>query len=176
MWGTCLGFEHFVAYTAKERSEALGRFEAKNVSLPLEFLIPPNETRMFEDLGHKAYAFERNNMTFNFHQWGVAPSKFDSDPGLKAFWTPTSQSRTPNTGIPFVASMESKHYPIFGTQFHPEKTSELWSNFAIDHSWESISLQQHFSKMLVGMSRANTNSFGSWQDYQKYDISNYSIQ
>ena len=112
-------------------------------------------------------------MTYNFHQWAVAPSLYESDAGLKAFWDVTSQSRVPNNGTAFVATIEAKNYPIYATQFHPEKTSELWTNYDIDHSWESINLHKHFSKMFVGMSRANSNTFGDYATYQKYDISNY---
>ena len=64
-------------------------------------------------------------------------------------------------GTAFTASIEAKHYPIFGTQFHPEKPSELWvDNPGINHQWESIDLQRHFSELFVQMSRANPHQFG----------------
>ena len=77
-------------------------------------------------------------MTYNFHQWAVAPSLYESDAGLKAFWDVTSQSRVPNNGTAFVATIEAKNYPIYATQFHPEKTSELWSNYDIDHFADKV--------------------------------------
>ena len=115
MWGTCLGYEHFVAYTATNWKNALDEFIAKNVSLPLEFLVPPQKTRMFEDLGDKAYMFEQKNMTYNFHQWAVAPDMYKNDTGLNTFWDVTSQSRIPNNGTAFVATIEAKNYPIYAT-------------------------------------------------------------
>jgi len=58
--------------------------------------------------------------------------------GLANFWDVTSLSYTLN-GTAFVASIEAKDYPIFGTQFHPEKPSQLWiDEYNIDHSWENI--------------------------------------
>ena len=64
--------------------------------------------------------------------------------------------------------------------FHPEKTSELWIDSAkhphgINHSWQSIELNQHFSKMLVEMARANKNSFGTFEDEIGKDITKYKI-
>jgi len=62
----------------------------------------------------------------------------ESDKKLKEFWDVTSISLMPN-GTEFTASIESKNYPIFGTQFHPEKPSQLWvDGYNINHSWESI--------------------------------------
>ena len=73
--------------------------------------------------------------------------------------------------------MEAIDYPFFGTQFHPEKPSELWVDDAINHTWESIKLNDHFSELFVKMARANPNTLGSFVDYKNgaYDISNYHI-
>jgi gamma-glutamyl hydrolase len=62
-------------------------------------------------------------LTYNSHQWGVDPSVFETDAGLKEIFEVTSVSYLPDNGKPFVASVESHKYPFFGTQFHPEKTS-----------------------------------------------------
>ena len=61
-------------------------------------------------------------MTYNSHRYGIAPETFESDNGLAKFWDVTSESFMPN-GTAFVASIEAKNYPVFGTQFHPEKPS-----------------------------------------------------
>lgn len=83
----------------------------------------------------------------------MSPDTFKNDNGLSSFWDVTSESYMPD-GRPFVASIESKKYPISATQFHPEKPSELWTdNKGIDHSWLSIELQEVFSKEFVSMAR-----------------------
>jgi len=57
---------------------------------------------------------------------------------MKNFWDVTSHSFMPN-GTAFVSSIEAKDYPIFATQFHPEKTLSLWvDGMNINHTWESI--------------------------------------
>ena len=165
-WGICLGYENMVNYTASAGWGALDHYELDTASLPLHFTKDPMRTRFYESLGPKAMEFMKGNFTYNSHSWGLNPKHMITDEGLHNFWDLTAISFMPNNGthpLPFVASIEAKKYPIFGTQYHPEKPSELWvDGKAINHSWESISLQSHFSKLLVEMARANPNTFGSF--------------
>ena len=79
-------------------------------------------------------------MTYNSHTYGVHPDLFESDAGLKEMWDLTSESFTAE-GVAFGATIEGKKYTFYGTQFHPEKPSQLWlDGYNIDHSWESIQL------------------------------------
>jgi len=138
VWGTCLGYENMVAYTADAGLDSWGIFDYHKVSLPLIFTKDPSETRMYEGLGKKAEEFASGNYTYNSHRYGISPSTFESDQGLADFWDVTAISLMPN-GTEFVASMEAKHYPFFGTQFHPEKPSSLWvDGLNVNHEWESI--------------------------------------
>jgi len=63
--------------------------------------------------------FEDHNITWNGHNWAVNPASFETDAGLKEMFEVTAISYMPD-GRPFVASVEGKKYPFFGTQFHPE--------------------------------------------------------
>ena len=69
---------------------------------------------MYEGLGEKAEEFASNNFTYNSHRFGIAPETFETDLGLSDFWDVTATSLMPN-GTAFVASIEAKHYPFFGT-------------------------------------------------------------
>ena len=121
---------------------------------------------MYKWLGPAALEFSRNNFTYNSHNWGISPNTFKSDKGLAKFWDVTAESFMPN-GTAFTASIEAKDYPIFGTQFHPEKPSELWTDgYNINHSWESIQLQEHFARYFVAMARANKNTYGNFDKVQ----------
>lgn len=178
-WGTCLGMEFLTVYTAEAGWDVVGDMPAFGVSLPLNFTKNPAETRMFKDYAD-AGKFEQGNFTYNYHRHAASPESFQSDAGLAAFWDVTSTSSF--NGNTWVSTIESKDYPIYATMFHPEKTSELWIDSAkhphgINHSWESIQLNQHFSQMLVGMSRANKNNMGTYTDYIQsgFDISNYKL-
>jgi len=170
-WGTCLGYENMVAYTADEGFDSWGIFDYHKVSLPLKFLKNPQETKMYRGLGPFAEEFARKNLTYNSHRYGIAPSTFQSDKGLHEFWDVTAESFMPN-GTAFVASIEAKNYPIMATQFHPEKPSSLWTDgYNINHEWESIEIQEHFARLFVEMARTNKNTFGDFSATQKYEIS-----
>ena len=116
--------------------------------MPLIFTERPEETLLYGSLGHYAHEFESHGYTYNAHHWAVRSSKMETDQGLKSFWDQTAISFVPNNGtdpMAFVASMEAKDYPIFTTQYHPEKPSQLWTdNPGINHEWESIDLQKSF--------------------------------
>lgn len=174
LWGTCLGYERLLIYTADLGKDVLTNIELHKKSIPLKFTRDPRKTRMYAPLGLKAFEFEKKNLTYNSHTWAVAPELFETDKGLADFWDLTAISTIPGNGTAFAASIEAKKYPIFATQFHPEKPSELWTDgYDIDHSWESIQLQSIFGKEFVAMARENTNSFANFTEYAKYDISNY---
>lgn len=64
--------------------------------------------------------FAEKAITYNHHSYGVSPGRFATDRGLSSVFTPIAISHD-NAGTPFVAAMESKTYPFFGVQFHPEK-------------------------------------------------------
>lgn len=178
-WGICLGYENMVKYTSSIGWDILDRLEISTASLPLQFVKNPLKTRFYESLGVKALEFVKGNFTYNSHSWGLDPKKMESDKDLSAFWDLTAISYIPNNGThprSFVASIEAKKYPIFGTQYHPEKPSELFTDgYAINHSWESIDLQRHFSELLVKMARTVKNTYGNWTETDKHLISNFDM-
>ena len=171
-WGTCLGYENLVSYTADAGQDVLGRFPLHNASVPLRFLMAPEKTRMYKWLAWSAIDLQKYDMLYNNHDFGISPDAFKSDKGLAEFWDVTAMSFLPN-GTAFTASVESKKYPIFGTQFHPEKPSEEFVNLKINHTWESVQIQEHFARYFVAMARANPNTYGNFEEVQKHEISNY---
>jgi len=54
-------------------------------------------------------------MAYNSHDWGIDPKKFETDEGLREMFEVTAVHHLPDTGAVFVASIESKKYPFFGT-------------------------------------------------------------
>eukprot|EP00461_Guttulinopsis_vulgaris_P001884 UN01885 len=76
--------------------------------------------------------------------------------------------------------MQHKKYPIFGTQWHPEKTN---FEFGVDdegkphsttmHTLESIIVSQYCSNLFVHECRKNTNRFANWKEEQARLMYNY---
>lgn len=101
-------------------------------------------------------------MLYNSHHFGVNPDKFKNDKKLKDTYEVTAISNLAD-GTPFVASIESKKYPFFATQFHPEKSSYVFvENKGINHSWLSLQMNRHFGDFFVYTARHNTNKFGDY--------------
>ena len=174
-WGTCLGFERLATFTASDPDSVLEKYGVSHVSIPIELKVDPMDSKMFCQLDDDAHIFESSNYTYNAHSFSIDPKKLETDAGLKDFWTLTSVSKDAN-GREFVASMESKDYPIMATQFHPEKTTQIFAdNYGINHSWESIRMNRFFADLFVQMSRANENSFGDFKKTQPYLIENYEL-
>ena len=108
--------------------------------------------------------FSNDGYTWNSHNFAVSPDLFISDHGLSSFWDVTSYSLMPN-GTAFVATIESKQYPIFANQFHPEQPSSMFiDNYGVNHTWESVNLNDQFGRFFVKMARSNNNTFGSFAE------------
>ena len=113
----------------------------------------------------------------NSHSYGLDPAKFDTDEGLGGMFKLTSISYEPEgEQRPFTATMESDKYPLFGTQFHPEKTITMFNdNSGVNHSWTSEKLNRHFADYFMTLARQNPNSFGDFSATQEWIIQNYDL-
>ena len=174
LWGTCMGYENMVSYISDDGWNVLSVYDLDSASLALEFIEDPEDTKLYEWLGPEAYLFEDHNVTYNSHHWSLNPGKFATDKGLATWFKPTSLSWMPD-GRPFVASMETTgemaRYPFYGTQFHPEKAARIFSDQqAVNHSWVSVQLNNHFADFFVKECRKCPQKAGSYSEVQKMII------
>ena len=159
LWGTCLGLENLAIFTSDLGEKVLESFELFFTSIPLK--LTGENSKIFEGLSlNELKTLESKNYLFNNHFFGISPARFETDQGLKNFWSVTSTHKLPSDGRDFVASIEAKDYPIYATMFHPEKAANIfYENDGINHSWENIQLMQHFSKQFMLMARQNPHSW-----------------
>lgn len=101
-------------YTADAGKAAEEVYGIHGVSLPLIYTKDPRRTKMYGGLGDRAFELATHNYTYNSHTHSFRPSTFENDKGLKSFWDVTAIGKTAN-GTDFVASIEAKNYPVFGT-------------------------------------------------------------
>ena len=173
MWGTCLGYEAFAIYESEEGQSVLGDYRLDYGSLKLKFTKDPRDTKMYGWLQDKAFAFEDHNMTYNAHNYSIDPEKFKTDKGLREMFDVTAISYLPSDGRPFVASVESPKYPIFGTQYHPEKTTSTYSeDNDVNRSWLSVHLNRHFADYFTSLARKNTHKWGDYKTTQRDVVQN----
>jgi len=88
----------------------------------LEFTTDPRDTQVFGGLGDTAFLLEDHDYLWNGHNWGTDPEKFETDEGLKEMFNvlAISYMQGEDDHRPFVAAIEGKKYPFYGTLFHPE--------------------------------------------------------
>eukprot|EP00349_Pseudokeronopsis_sp_Brazil_P010984 CAMPEP_0202977222 /NCGR_PEP_ID=MMETSP1396-20130829/84129_1 /ASSEMBLY_ACC=CAM_ASM_000872 /TAXON_ID= /ORGANISM="Pseudokeronopsis sp., Strain Brazil" /LENGTH=175 /DNA_ID=CAMNT_0049715943 /DNA_START=481 /DNA_END=1005 /DNA_ORIENTATION=+ len=113
--------------------------------------INPETFETDAGLGDEAFFFEDHQFTYNSHHWSINPETFETDEGLKSMFHVTAISYMPEPdGRPIVASVESEKYPFFGTQFHPEKSTQVFlEDSGIDHSWLGIRMNAVFNDYFV---------------------------
>jgi gamma-glutamyl hydrolase len=67
-----------------------------------------------------------------------------------------------------------RRYPIFGTQWHPEKNGFEWGlGTTIPHTENAVQVMQYVANFFADQARQNTNRFESIDDEVKYLIYQY---
>lgn len=124
LWGTCMGFQ-WLMISASRNANILdptnGQMDSENYSIPLDFTSAAASSRLFANAGTNVMKIlSTKNVTMNNHHYGIYPSHLDSTPSLKSFYNVLS-TNVDRQGVPFVSTVEAFKYPIYGSQWHPEK-------------------------------------------------------
>jgi gamma-glutamyl hydrolase len=119
------------------------------------------------------------NVTMNNHHYGIWTEHFESTDALSGFFDVLSVNSDRN-GDQFVSTIEAKKYPIFGTQWHPEKNGFEWNKAqdgtpyeAIDHSASGQRATQYMADFFVGQARRSSHRFADRQVEDAALMSNY---
>lgn len=91
------------------------------------------------------------------HEVGLKLSSYRDNRFLMDFWKVTSSTVSPG-GDSYVSTLESRDYPIFAVQFHPEKNLYEWRIDA-PRTDESAEISQVLSNKFVQYARLNKNRF-----------------
>jgi len=176
-----LGFE-FLVMLAGGKDVLQTGFDAENISLPLIFPTMEDVAKSggIYSMDSKLYPISRSmretltmtNITMNNHINGITPSQFMASTNLTQLFHITSTNFDRN-GRPFVSTIESRNYPIYGTQYHPEKNNfefglrhglspftKYYSDEpyeAINHSEEAVELSMQLALFFVGQVRRSTH-------------------
>eukprot|EP01137_Pigoraptor_chileana_P007983 Opistho-2@54269 len=158
LWGTCLGFEFLSIATSGKH--LLVDVNIANTSLPLNFTDVAADSRLFATADPAIMtSLASEAIAYNNHVYALSVESFKADTALSEFYDILSTNVAPN-GIEFVSTMESKKYPIYGVQWHPEKPQFEWSpvkNF--DHSLAAIDAVEHLADFFVNEARKSHRRF-----------------
>ncbi|CAI9619621.1 unnamed protein product [Staurois parvus] len=148
IWGTCLGFQVLTALTAGEN--LLSSTSAENISLPLNLTEDISTSRMFRHAPPELLrVVTRENITANFHHFGLTPEVFFANKKLSEFYRILSTNRDKNK-VEFISTIEARDYPIYGVQWHAEVNRFQWKrDYAFPHSENAIWISQYMANFFV---------------------------
>lgn len=190
VWGICLGME-LLAQVAVQGKELRAHCLSKKESLPLEFrpgklqvllkspskyisnVLGFNASKTFRHAPRRIIKLlETQNITYNYHRYCVTEKNFTLF-GLDRDWRIVATNKDVY-GLEFISVFESKRYPFYGIQFHPEKNQyEFKSSLKIPHSKQAVETSQYFANFFVEETRKNNHSFADWKAEKKALIYNY---
>uniref|UniRef100_A0A3Q1GCL2 folate gamma-glutamyl hydrolase n=1 Tax=Acanthochromis polyacanthus TaxID=80966 RepID=A0A3Q1GCL2_9TELE len=168
VWGTCLGFEQLTYLTSGKVT--LSHTDTSGVALPLVFT---NGSRMFKGFPAELMKdLASEPLTENSHQWSLGTLTYNTNEELRKFYKVLSTNTDGKTE--FVSTVEANDYPIYGTQWHPEKNAFEWTRPYIPHSPSAVKTTFYMAEFFVNEARKNFHRFESEEGESKALIYNYS--
>lgn len=157
IWGTCLGFELIHVIAADFADDVLTSIQDESaVTRSLNFT--QYASRMFAGLPlHlKMYSLYDTPYYYN-HQWCVRDRTYTQYPALDKFFHRIAHSQN-QKGDQFLAAVEGKKYPFYGTQFHPEKNNFEFRVHS-DHGKQACEITQFLANFFLNEARKNNQMF-----------------
>ena len=181
LWGTCMGVQTLAILGAGSGDVlSSGSFDSEDESLALDLAPAAAASRMFGNSFPTAAPADTvlkwlttENVTSNLHHDGLEPAVFAASAAAAVF--DVLATDLDRKGKPFIAVLESKSYPVYGTQYHPERPMFEWAGgeLGIDHGAHAVAASQWHANFLVAEARKNSHRFDSAKEEQAALIYNY---
>ncbi|XP_072044592.1 gamma-glutamyl hydrolase-like isoform X2 [Amphiura filiformis] len=161
LWGTCEGFQLLSMLTAQK--DLLTNTDTEDKVFPLTLAKDYKDSRLFgssamgDDILH---ILTTKNITYNAHNWALTTKNYSANTDLKKFYRIIS-TNIDDHGIEFISTMEAFKYPIYGIQWHPEKSLFQWTDGHIPHDDDAVRVAQYMANFFVGEARKSTHKFKS---------------
>ncbi|KAH8416333.1 hypothetical protein KR222_008624 [Zaprionus bogoriensis] len=192
LWGTCLGFQLLMINAAGSKEVRID-CPPMFTSLPLQFapdyrdsqLLGQLPAHMAEQMCSEPFACHQhrfaitvgNLRSFRLHhdwhvlataQWGAGNDGLEADADADA----DADAKR------IITLIEHRRFPIFGSQFHPERAAfeQLFAapdSCSAAHTSTCIRLAQYFADSFVAACRCNGNSFASAAQKAQHMICNW---
>jgi gamma-glutamyl hydrolase len=174
VWGTCLGWELIAYLTSGYDSNVLS--PVRGESAVRNRLAIKTPSYLFDDLSASIKLSLQSGVGIVYfnHVYAVSTTYHQNNQIFRDFWNIVSTTTSSYNEV-FVSGAESKDYPIYGVQFHPEKNLYEWSVSA-DRSDNGAEVVQILSNKFVEKARTSKNRFSSPEAFYKASIYNYKTQ
>ena len=151
LWATCLGFELInVCVRPIENTQSHGFTDEPSIVHPLNFTSYAANSRLFTDMDaqegqYVMNLYENNKIALFAHRSGITPNTYKENTVLSDFFNVISTAFDRNN-TEYISLIEAKNYPIYGTQFHPEKNIFEWhSTSAFPHEFDAILVSSYLA-------------------------------
>lgn len=127
VWGGCMGMQQMMMVgDNKDNLNLLTRFDSfNNLMLPLDITKEGLKGKLLSRASQRFLAKLKNtNCTLNNHKMGLSPSDFKRSKMLHRFYRIVSTNKD-RKGKEFVSTIESRDYPFYGVQWHPERGGDM---------------------------------------------------
>ncbi|GFN98392.1 gamma-glutamyl hydrolase, partial [Plakobranchus ocellatus] len=171
IWATCLGLE--LLTVLRTGKWVLQNTDTENLTLPLTFAEGYETSRLFKHMPRNIQNYlQFEPVTQNNHQYSLLVEDFLAIPELNQFFQLLSTNHGPDEQE-FVSLLEAYRYPIYASQWHPEKNLFLWSsNAAINHDFHAVEVTQYMANFFVNEARKSNHRFDSVDQEVKTVIEN----
>jgi len=114
------------------------------------------QSRLFKSFTESELKAFQSKSNFHYHhKMGIPYKTFEESEILKKLMVPLT-TLTDNSGNEYITSYELYNYPLFGVQFHPEKTSFEWE-IKTDRSIDTVSITHKLGVNFVNECRKNNH-------------------
>lgn len=114
-----------------------------------------------------------SDIVYNNHELGVRPVVFGRDPWVDSAFRIVSTNRDRN-GKEFVSSIEGTHLPLYGSQWHPEKSVWEWNpKLHPSHSAHAVAFSNYVGRFFAQECKYNGNSFADIEEESAALIHNW---
>jgi len=176
VWGTCEGFQLLHILAAQNQAVLLGGFDSEDISWPLQYTSEAATSRLFSSLPtYIVDLLETQNVTVNFHSYGVIPEAYQQYPALSNFYKILSVNDD-RKGRQFISTVEAIDWPIYASQWHPERQQYEFNtdDVGLVHSFDAIISMQAVTEFFVSECKKSSHSFTDPTQLDKMLIYNYS--
>lgn len=143
-----------------------------NVSSKLQFDLDRVKTTKLFSLFTKTdlNILRSNKVAYNLNHYGIHPTAYDDNEGLRKFFRVTSTARD-DDGKTFVTSVEAYDYPIYGIHFRPDAVSYLRKyDLDVPNTYEAIRAARGFGNFFVQNCKENNKNKLEDADYVLYSF------